>query len=955
MFELTTTSAANKYQFQSVPNDLMDVKKYTLANGLTLFLSPNKEEPRIFTNIVVRAGSKYDPADCTGLAHYLEHMMFKGTSRIGALDWEKERVLLTQISDLYETHKQTTDPEHRAEIYRQIDAISNEAAKLVAANEYDKLASALGARATNAYTWVEQTVYVNDIPNNELERWMKLEAERFSMVALRLFHTELETVYEEFNISQDKDIRKALKSLNEAVFPTHPYGTQTTIGEGEHLKSPSHRSIQAFFSTYYVPNNIGIVLAGDFDEQAAVAFAEKYWGNMPSKPLPKFQFEEQPTMTEPVRREVVGKEGEFLLMSWRMPKAASEDSILLELVAEMLYNGQAGLIDLALNNQQKVLKSQMWAQMHEDYSTLQAYALPRQGQTLEEVEQLLLSQIERIKTGDFPDWLMPAVITNLKLAEIKRVQQNEQRVSIISNCFIMGVDWATYCDRITQMEQLTKADIMRFANTFLNHYAIVYKRLGEDEKVMKVAKPPITPVTLNRDAASDFAQAFFALQTPETTPQFIDYEKAIQKKSLQKGLDLFAIAGTTPGFFELHYVYEMGKLADRHLGIVVLLLPYLGTDKYSAAQLQQEFFKLGLFFQVTGNDDRTYVSLSGLEENMEAGIDLVEHILQAAVSDAIALQNVVNDCIKNVENNKKNREYILRTALLNYAKFGEKSPFLDNFTAAQLKALNGDELVQRIKSLSTYEHEILYVGAKNIDNIANIIKQKHQTSSNLQPIKTAKNFTELPTTSKVLLVDFPIIQMDMLWLSKGDFGFQMQDYLIGELYNDYFGYGLSSIFFQEIREARALGYTASTYYASPSKNDRSHYLQAYLGTQPDKLRDAMPPIKAILEQMPISPAQIENARTSILKRLASSRYTGANIFWQYKSNQMRGIKGDLRQHLYEAMQSFDVKQLIDFHQKNIKNNTYTMLILGNKNNLDLDYLSQWGDIEELSLEMLFGE
>ncbi len=955
MFELST-SAGKEYQFTTIENDPMGVKIYTLSNGLKLFLSVNKDEPRIFTNVVVRAGSKFDPADCTGLAHYLEHMMFKGTSQIGALNWAEESQLLQQISDLYEAHKNETDAEKRAELYRQIDQTSNEAAKIVAANEYDKLASALGAKGTNAYTWVEQTVYVNDIPSNELERWMRLEAERFSMVTLRLFHTELETVYEEFNISQDKDIRKAMKTLNKAIFPSHPYGTQTTLGEGEHLKSPSHERIQQYFGSYYVPNNMGIVLAGDFDENQAVMYAEKYWGSLNAKPLPAFSFTEQPIFDAPQRHEVVGQEGEFVLMSWRTPKASSEDSILVELIGEMLYNGQAGLLDLELNNQQKVLKSQMWAQLHEDYSLIQAYAMPREGQSLEEVEALIINQLERIKTGDFPDWLISAVLTNMKLGEAKRVEKNDKRTASITSAFVIGVDWETYCSRYQRLENIDKQAVMTFAKKYLdNNYAIVYKRIGTDEAVMKVAKPPITPISLNRDAVSDFTKDFLKIESPRLKAEFVDYQKVIEKTELQKGLFLNRIESKTSGLFQLHYIFEMGKLSDRELNLAIALLSYLGTEQYNANELQQLFFRLGLYFEVSSNDDRTYISLSGLEENLAEGIALFEHILASAKPNQEALQNVIADALKTRQNNMKNREFILRTAMLNYAKYGANSPFLDSLSEKELLELKAENLVEKIRQLSDYQHDILFVGKTSNNVLIDLLKEKHLVAAELKPVLLPKEYNEIATERKVFVVDFPMVQVDVFWLSKGTFGFQLEEHLMAEMFNDYFGYGLSSIFFQEIRESRALGYTASSVFTSPTKNDCSHYLKAYVGTQPDKLRDALPAIQEILEEMPISETQIENARTAIMKRLESSRVSGANIFWQQKSNLARGFSHDIRKNLYEKMQNFDTTQLIDFHVNKVKNRDFSMLILGNKANLDLAYLSEWGEVVELSMVDIFGK
>lgn len=227
------------YSYVSVPGDPMQVRIYTLDNGLKVYLSLNKDEPRIQTNIVVRAGSKYDPATATGLAHYLEHMLFKGTHEIATLDWPVESSYLEQISDLYEKRRSTTDEAERAAIYTRIDSLSNIAATYAVPNEYDKMVASLGAKGTNAYTSTERTVYVNDIPSNAQEKWMMIESVRFQDLVLRLFHTELETVFEEFNRGQDNDYRKVSEAMNRELYKEHPYGTQTTIGRGEDLKNPS--------------------------------------------------------------------------------------------------------------------------------------------------------------------------------------------------------------------------------------------------------------------------------------------------------------------------------------------------------------------------------------------------------------------------------------------------------------------------------------------------------------------------------------------------------------------------------------------------------------------------------------------------------------------------------------------------------------------------------------------
>ena len=281
-FAINAKKRMNKIEnnYEEVKGDPLKARIYTLDNGLKVYLTSYADAPRVQTGIAVRAGSKNDPADATGLAHYLEHMLFKGTDVFGSLDFAKEAPMLERIEALYEEYRsyEMTDTTNRDRIWSQIDSISGEAAKYAIANEYDKMVTGLGAKGTNAYTSFEKTVYINDIPSNQIEKWLKLEAERFRYPVFRLFHTELEAVYEEKNISLDNDGRKLFQSLMDGLFPNHQYGQQTTIGTIEHLKNPSLTEIRKYFNKYYVPNNMAICLSGDFDYDNTIALINKYWG-----------------------------------------------------------------------------------------------------------------------------------------------------------------------------------------------------------------------------------------------------------------------------------------------------------------------------------------------------------------------------------------------------------------------------------------------------------------------------------------------------------------------------------------------------------------------------------------------------------------------------------------------------------------------------------------------------
>ncbi len=937
--------------------DPLNVIEHKLPNGLTLFMSVNKLEPRVFTNIAVRAGSKHDPAETTGLAHYLEHMLFKGTSNIGTLNWEQESKLLQQISDLYEAHRRETDPDKRKAIYKQIDSVSFEASKLVVPNEYDKMVSGMGAKATNAYTSVEQTVYVNDIPANELERWMRLEAERFRMVVLRLFHTELEAVYEEFNINQDRDFRKTMQAMSEVLFPTHPYGTQTTIGRGEHLKNPSHVNIQNYFAKYYVPNNMAIVLSGDFDPSQAVAWAEKYFGSYTSKAMDRPSFAPQPELKQVVRRTVTGQESPWVQMGWRVNGAKSPDQLMAKLISGLMYNQQAGLFDLNLIQQQKVLEASTYTFDFEDYGVLGLYGKPRDGQTLQEVEQLMLEQLDKIRKGDFPDWLPGAVIKDMKLSQTRGYENNSSRVSAMTNAFIVGTSWTAFINSINTMAGFSKQDIMRFAERFLrnDNYVVVYKESGEDKNVVKVEKPTITPVQLNRDMETPFVKSINGMSASTLSPEFLEYDKLIAKTQLSDKVVLEYSKNTANETFSLYYLLEMGTNADPKLDIALTYLPYLGTDKYTPEQLQQEFYKLGLSFEVFSGTERSYVILAGLDESFEQGVALFEHVLANVVANKEALDNLVADRLQQQVNAKKDKRVILREAMAGYARYGKVSPFTDKLKAEQLRALTPDQMVGFIKSLTSYDHRVFYYGSRSMDNVATVLKRAHQVPAQLKPVMPNKQYAELPTAkNRVVFVDFPMVQAEILMLSKGADGFNTDEFIMSDFFNTYFGAGLSSVVFQEIRESRALAYSANAFYATPARTNRGQYFQAYVGTQADKMPEAVSAMRAIIEDMPVSPDRIENTRQSILKRIESERITRTNVYFNRLANLDRGINYDLRRDQYTRLQKATAQDLVAFHKKHVKDRGYVIMVLGSKANVNMDYLKSLGPVEELTLEQVFG-
>ncbi|MEX2589307.1 MAG: insulinase family protein [Chitinophagales bacterium] len=945
---------APEYPYESVEGDPLDTRIYTLDNGLKVYLSVNKKEPKIQTNIAVRTGSKNDPPETTGLAHYLEHMLFKGTDEFGTINWEKEKPLLDSISALYELHRKEADPEKKKALYAKIDSVSYQASKYAAPNEYDKMISSIGGSGTNAYTWVDQTVYVNNIPANELEKWLELEAERFSTLVLRLFHTELETVYEEFNRSQDSDFRKSFKNLNEGLYPKHPYGTQTTIGEGEHLKNPSLVNIHNYFNTYYQPNNTAICLAGDLDFDETIKLIDKHFGSWEANEIPEFELKAQPEITEPIVKTALGSQPEHLYIGFRFDKAGSREAMMMRLVSGILMNGSAGLVDLDLLQKQKVLKAASYESMMHDFSSHMLFGMPRQGQDLEEVKDLLLAQLDSIKQGNFDDWLVQAVVRDFKLQDIKSYENNNARVSKFVNSFVVERPWEDIVKQYEVMEKITKEDVVEFANKhYGNNYVVSYKRLGEDTTVHKVDKPQITSIEIDREGQSDFFKAFEAKETPRLEPQFIDYESEIKEDKLASDIPFYYTKNEENELFNLYYILDMGEDHDKEMALAVSYLPYLGTEKYSPEDLQKEFFKLGLDFSVNTGRYRTYVKLSGLQESFEKGVELFEHLLASVQPEEAAYTEMVKGILKDRADQKLQKGVILRQGLFNFAKYGEENPFTNILSEDKLKSIDPNALIQKINALTSYQHKVFYYGPEEKSAVKKVLDKLHKVPAELKAYPEPLKFeVQRQSKDEVYFVDYDMVQTEMIILATGQ-EFTPDLMTFNKLFNEYFGAGLSSIVFQEIRESKALAYAAYAYQSTPRRADEPFLSIAYIGTQSDKLQEASSEMLKLLNTMPKAEKQFKAAKESAMKNIESERTVGDEIFWSYQRLLDLGIDYDINKKLYEEIPSWNIDKMEEKFQEEIAGKKHTFLVIGKKEDMDLEVLKNIGTFKELSLEEVF--
>ncbi|HMQ69138.1 MAG TPA: insulinase family protein [Ignavibacteria bacterium] len=955
LYSQTKTVTDGKYSYEVVENDPLNARIYTLDNGLKVYLTVNKDAPRIYTNIAVATGSKNDPHDAQGLSHYLEHMLFKGTDKFGTKNYELEKPYLDTIVSLYEQRRATTDPEERKLLYHKIDSVSYLASEYSIANEYDKMISSIGGSGSNAYTSVEQTVYLCDIPSNQLEKWLQLEGERFRNPVMRIFHTELEAVYEEKNRGLDNDMSKVWEDLYSGLFQKHSYGTQTTIGSVEQLKNPSIQKIIDYYNEKYVPNNMAICLSGDLDFDKTIVLIDKYFGGLQRKEVPAFVPPVEDPVTSPIVKEVLGPSSESVIFAYRAPGADSKEADIIDILENILSNGKAGLIDLNLVQDQKVIDAYASTDINKDYSVLYFGGEPREGQTLEQVRDLLMEQIALVKKGQFPDWMIPAIISNLKLRHIESLESNDARVDAFVGSFVNDIPWEKYIFYKERLAKITREDVINYANENLNdNYVIVYKRTGVDTTIQKVEKPEINPVKVNANDISEFTETIINEQTEDIEPKFIDFKKEISELKLKDNIPLYYLQNRKNEIYNLVYKIESGSNSDRRLTFAVDYLNYLGTSKYTSVQLQEEFYKLASTYNVSVSEDEVTVSLYGLSENFDKASSLLEHLISDPKGNKQALDNLVSDILKNREDAKLSKRTILWSGLVNYGKYGKDNPFTYRLSEEELKNTTPEDLIKVIKDLFSYKQRVLYFGPKSAEEVALSVNNTHKVPSGLKNAKSENKFTEIDyDETTVYVVDYDMQQAEIIMLSKS--GMYNKDNIpVITLYNEYFGGGMGSIVFQELRESKALAYSAFSSYQSTSKLDKPNYTVAYIGTQADKLPEAMAGMTELLNNIPESQLSFSNSKNSIIKNIQSERINDSDILYYYEGSKKLGLDYDIRKDVYSQIPQLSLSDVLKFQNENIKDNKYVILVLGDLKKLDMKTLESYGKVKVLTLEEVFG-
>jgi predicted Zn-dependent peptidase len=660
-------------------------------------------------------------------------------------------------------------------------------------------------------------------------------------------------------------------------------------------------------------------------------------------------------ITEPSIIKVKGPESEELVIGFRFDGINSSEADYLTLADKVLFNQTAGLIDLNLNQQQKVLDAGSMLVMMKDYSTHILSGKPREGQSLEQVKEMLLAQLELLKEGKFPDWLLEAAINDLKIEQLKLYESNRGRVEAYVDAFVWGMTWPDHVSQIERLEKITKKELVDFVrNHYSSNYIAVFKEHGTPKSETKIQKPPITPLKVNRDTSSQFAEKLLALKSEKTEPLFLDYKKDIGFFDVNPSIKLHYLQNKENELFSLYYVFDIGKNNSKKIELALDYLSYLGTSKLTPKEFSQELYKIGASFSAFTSDDYVYLKLSGLEKNSAAAIRLLENLLVDARPDQEALEKLKEGTLKERTDAKLSKKKILFEAMTSYGKYGPSSPFTNILSNKELENVTSQELLGEVHDLLQYRHRVLYYGPASSQEVLSELRSVRHYPESMKTPPVADLFRDLEQQSNlVYVVDYDMTQAEVILLTRDEL-YNPSILPLSTLFNEYYGGGMSSVVFQELREAKALAYSVFSVYKTPKQKDEHNYIVSYIGTQADKLPEALDGISILMNKLPKSPELFASALNGIQQKISTERLTRTEILFNYEEAVRLGHDHDIRTDIYRETARMSLADIEQFHSAHFRNQKHVMLVLGKKKDLDMTTLKKYGTVKELTLKDIFG-
>ncbi|MFV0391304.1 MAG: M16 family metallopeptidase [Paludibacteraceae bacterium] len=937
----------------SLSGNPLEVKTYTLPNGLTVWLNQDDSQPKVVGAVVVKAGAKDTPN--TGIAHYFEHIMFKGTDKIGTTNYVAEKVYLDSISAKYDELALTKDATQRSEIQQAINRLSIEATQFSIPNEFDRLISKYGGTGLNAGTGHDMTMYYNTFSPQYFAQWCELNSERLMNPVFRGFQSELETVYEEKNMYSDALGYMAMEKVLEKMFSPHPY-QYSIIGSTENLKNPRLSDMEDFFEKYYVAGNMGLILSGNFNEEQALPIIEKTFGRIRSgsvirnetpKPTP---FKEKESFTVKFPIPLV----KATALVWRSVPTNHPDEIPLEIAMRVFSNSnQTGLLD-KLTTDGKLMQAMGINMSRNDAGVVLLLAVPNiPFQSNNTAQKLVLKALERVKEGDFSDTLFNSLKMEQKRLYRMNLEKIDSRVNKMAALFSENKSWTDYVDEINRIDALTKQDVVKVVNTYFTANYLELKKKTGNYPNEKMQKPGFAPIEArNKEKQSDYAMELGKMMLPESMPRFLDYSKDGKTITLNdKGLTrLYHTENLINDVFSLDLNYNVGNLEMKEAEIVSLYLEYLGTDSMTVNEFKEKLQQLGSTISFGAYTNFFNIKVNGFDENFDKTVALLGDFLKHVKPDKSKLKQVVG--VYNVsEKAIRSSSDELASAAFEKVKYGIGSSYLDKLSLSDVKKLTAESLLKSFQKILSTECDMHYIGRQKVDLVASFLKNNIETEN----ITTKTNnpiFRERIAYQKPRVFfynDAKATQSIVYGYVNSANTSSISENNAIELFNSYLGGSMSSLMFQEIREFRSLAYRAYSSTDMPPVNSMGKpvSLTMMLSTQADKTVEAVHTLDSIFKHVPFSENRLETAKLDIINYAYNNYPDFRTKTRKIASEKMIGFTDDSNKQKVKDTSKMTLDDLRKVYAENFENASVVYIVVGNQKKIDMKELEKLGEITVL--------
>lgn len=940
--------ACCSYQSQAEDLNALKVKEYRLENGLTVWLNEDHSQPKVFGAVVVKAGAK----DCpdTGIAHYFEHMMFKGTDRIGTLDYESEKVLLDSIAMKYDELAMTEDTAARARLQKEINELSIRSSEYVIPNEFNRLINRFGGSGLNAATSYDATIYFNTFSPQYMVQWAEINSERLINPVFRLFQSELETVYEEKNMYGDFIGGQVMDTLMARYFGPHPYA-YPIIGSTKNLKNPRLTEMHKFFEDYYVASNMALILSGDFDAQQVMPILEKAFsrirsGNAPKQEkvmLPPFNGRETMKVKFPIP--FIKAMG----LGFRGVSANHEDQVALNIAVNLLNNSNGtGYLD-KLMVEHKLMGALAINESMNEAGILAVAIMPKLLiQSYSSAEKMVWDEINRVKNGDFSDEMFNSLKLEQKRQYASSLENIDSRATIMMNLFSQGKSWNDYLNEVARIESITKEDVVRVAQKyFSNNYLCVTKSTGKYPKD-NLPKPAFSPVVpRNADASSSYAKQLEKIPEQQVAPRIIDFEKDVKTSKLTPLVTLYTTPNPLNDIFTLNISYGIGALEQPELMQLTNYLQLLGTESLSFEQFRSRLQSIGstLAFDVT--PDAFVMKVTGFDNHIDETMELVGDFIRHAKADDKKLRQIVDDAKVSEKAFFKSGDNVA-SALLEQVKYGDQSRYLRKLSLSQIKKLKGKDMLAIYDKVRSVQCDLHYCGTLPVEKVIGTIRQhlpleRTTVASNSPYYRELKQY-DRPT---VFFIDMPDMAQSIVYgYVKGDPVDDKASRHASQLFSVYFGGDMSSLMFQEIREFRSFAYRTSGRYQLPNHAHKgtAGSFTAMLSTQSDKTLDALGVLDSLIREMPLKPERMEAVKQTLVNRINNDYPPFRNLSEKVASARMEGFDRDPAEEFLRDIATMDMQDISRFYQEQISGRPVVYVIAGNRKHIDMKKLAKYGTI-----------